>query len=141
MRGRTVVVGAMVVLAACGGEGAAGPSMGSPSDIAAALQKSGLGCTDYSSTPQGQMEMDVNQQGACTADGENATLYTFRDSGQRDNWVGAAGTLGCSVGKAFGLTSLNLVLGPNWAIGMDSATGAGHVAAKIGGTVKTIHCS
>lgn len=132
---------ALLVLGACGGGGGGKSSVGrfsSPQELSGALNRAGEGCTDFS--PDASKEESVDQQGSCTVEGERTRIYTFKDSGQLGNWVGIGESVGCSMGKSFGIRNFSYVKGDRWVVQPDTATAAKAVAAKFGGRAVTHNC-
>jgi hypothetical protein len=141
LRSLVPIVATLAGLAAggCGGdspEAAAAESYATPDSIATAL-----GCSGYEHTDKEDQEIGVGDEGQCEWDNENVKLYTFKDQQQMANYEGMARSIGCEVGKAFGLTSFTEVVGSRWIVAPDSKTTSEKVAAKIGGKVRTVECS
>lgn len=139
-----------ILLAGCGGHlpfigGDTGPSFSSSSDIHAALDKAGFSCSDFKSVPHDEQDFaemgGSSDVGRCHLEGESVDLVMFKDKGQLDNWAGMTKQMGCTMGKAFGITNYNYVSGPNWAVSGTSQTLAEKISDKVGGKAVHIDCA
>lgn len=76
----------------------------------------------------------------CDVENENVDLLTVKDEGQKDNWIGMGKQMGCTFGKAFGVSSMNVVSGGNWGVTDVSETLANKIADAIGGRAVHVDC-
>ena len=111
---------AAIFLAACGGGGSnstSGKTFTSAEQIHKAIEDGGLTSANFSSTNPA----DVNgykskpvSAGNCEVDGQEVRIVVWKDEGQADIEFGYAKTVGCALGKAFGVTEFYVARGPNW---------------------------
>ena len=137
------VLVAFAGLAACGGSSSDPNGFANSEEINMALTGAGLPCGGLATVPMADREMGTESAvdvASCELDGEDITLIVWKDNGQRDNYIGLGKTLGCSVGKAFGITSFDFVEGDKWQVSGTSATLADTIADKIGGKAVHVKC-
>ena len=67
-------------------------------------------------------------------------MLTFKDKGQKDNWSGMMKQMGCTMGKAFGVSSFDHVSGGKWAVSDVTQTLAHQIAEAIGGRPIHVDC-
>jgi len=109
-----------------------------------ALGKAGLSCADYQSVAKNDREFgteNATDVGKCELDSETIELAVWKDRGQVDNWMGFSKTLGCTIGKGFGLSSFDYVAGDSWVISNLSQTLAKKISDAVGGTPHHIDLS
>ncbi len=138
-----VAIGSLSI--ACGGGGPSGPSYPDVTALADALGDAGIDCIDFTSEAE-ESEIDlgfgnyIDTEGRCTIEGEDVTLYTFKDSGAQKNWTGLGATFGCAFTSGFGLSSFPFIEGNLWAITDMTETTADKIAEGFGGTSEVIEC-
>jgi len=138
-----VLVLPLVTLASCGDSTSSKQSFETGLELSNALSSVQLDCAGYTETPKA--DRDFGQESAldvasCEIDGESVDLTIWKDSGQKENWAGMGKTLGCSVGKAFGITSYDYVDGGLWTISGTSETLAKEIASKMEAKAVQINC-
>ena len=77
-------------------------SFSSGADIRDALSKAGLTCTGYKPTAGADREWGEESAadvGGCVLQNENITMDIWKDTGQKDNFVGMGQKTGCAIGK------------------------------------------
>jgi hypothetical protein len=136
----------LVLVSGCGGGSLLGaedaPSFSSSANIQAALNDAGLttGYEAVASADRDMYEQRAADVGKCEIDGEVPKLLIFKDKGQMDNWAGMVKQLGCTMGKAFGVTNYDYVSGSNWAVSDTTQTLANKIADAIGGRAVHVDC-
>lgn len=94
-----------------------------PAKVAQALNAKGFECTgfkDVNDREDNQLGTDYSTgRGTCMHDGKAVTIDTYQDA--RHTWAQLAeiDALGCSIGKAFGVTEYNIAYGSTWASNWD----------------------
>ena len=141
--GRWVVAFLAAALVGCGG--GSGP-LGSKDEIGkvssseqmrVALSDAGLSCSDYQAVAKNDRKFgteNATDVGKCELEGETIELAVWKDRGQVENWMGFSKTLGCSIGKALGVSSFDYVAADTWVISNVSATLARKISDAVGGT-------
>ena len=141
--GRWVVAFLAAALVGCGG--GSGP-LGSKDEIGkvssseqmrVALSNAGLSCSDYQAVAKNDRKFgteNATDVGKCELEGETIELAVWKDRGQVENWMGFSKTLGCSFGKALGVSSFDYVAADTWVISNVSATLARKISDAVGGT-------
>jgi hypothetical protein len=137
---------AAVLLAACGGGGSSansGKTFTTAEQVHTGIEDGGVACANFSSTNPA----DVNgykskpvSAGNCTVDGQEVRIVVWKDEGQADNEFGYAKTVGCALGKTFGVTEFYVARGPNWFASSDSESVNAKVAKPLGVEDVTIKC-
>jgi hypothetical protein len=111
----TALLGALLVLAGCGGKSALEPgSLSTAGRPTAQALSQRLGCVAFQ--PDQETELFVREQGECAfaedqSDSYPMTIYVFTNAAGRDNWLNAASSFGAGP----------MVVGPLWvvAVGVD----------------------
>ena len=126
-----VIAGALVFGACSGGEP---QSYSSPQAVASALTEAGVRCDGLTRARSSEKSSEVAAVGAsanlvessadCRMGEETARIFVFVDEAARDDWAAVAGTFGDKV-----------VLGPQWAVTVPSATGAETVAEALDASI------
>ncbi len=126
-------------LVACGATEVT-PSVESPEEVVSLMADAGIGCTGFEATATDDLEQGADQQGRCEFDSEALTISTFKDAGQKQNYVGLGETLGCAMGAAFGITNISYAEGENWIVTPETQTVAEQIADAVGVESHTITC-
>jgi hypothetical protein len=135
-----------ILLAGCSGSHSVGAkppiSASSGTDIRDALGKAGFSCTGYTSVARKHRQLGLESAadvGECDIENENEEIQIiiWKDTGQKDNWLGMSKSLGCRMGQAFGFSSFDYVDGGLWSIAGVSQTLAKQISDAIGG--KPVH--
>jgi hypothetical protein len=123
---RTPAVLASVLLAAgcsSGGGSAQGVDYRSAASIAAALDKGGVACQNYT---QDTNVIMVREQGSCTHGSVTLNLTTYQDANQQ-----------AQVAKAFGSLVSGVVLsGDAWGVNLPDQATADQAQKVLGGSIK-----
>lgn len=133
----------LITLTSCGGSTSSKQSFATGQELSSALSAIQLDCVGYEETPKADREFGQESAldvASCEIDGESVDLTIWKDSGQKENWAGMGKTLGCSLGKAFGITSYNYVDGGLWTISGTSETLATKIANKMDAKAVQINC-
>lgn len=133
----------LIALASCGGSTASEQSFATGQELSSALSAFQLDCVGYKDTPKADREFGQESAldvASCEMDGESIDLTIWKDFGQKENWEGMGEALGCSLGKAFGITSFNFVDGGLWTISGTSETLAKEIAGKMNAKAVQINC-
>lgn len=139
MRPLAMALIGVLLLAGCGGGGGNDTTRyDSPKQVADALNKAGVVCAGYHVV--GELEQGVDQQGECFVNRESTTIFTFKDNGQRDNWIGLGKTLGCSAGKSLGISTFSYVMGDRWVVQPESETETKAIADRFEGKPVVVRC-
>lgn len=134
---------ALLSFTSCGGSGSSNPIFKTGPELSTALKASQLECVGYQETPKADREFGQESAldvGACEISGESVDLTIWKDSGQKKNWEGLGKTLGCTFGKAFGITSFSYVDGGLWTISGTSETLAKDIANKMDAKAVQFDC-
>jgi hypothetical protein len=107
------------------------------------LRERCLSCDSYRTVSNEDREWGM--QGAadvwqCELDNETPKLVVWKDKGQKDNWAGMSKQMGCTMGKAFGISSFDYVSGSRWTVSDTSQTLANKIADAIGGRAVHVDC-
>ena len=133
----------LITLTSCGGSTSSKQSFATGPELSSALSAIQLECVGYKETPKADREFGQESAldvASCEIDGESVDLTIWKDSGQKENWEGLGKSLGCSVGKAFGITSFNYVDGGLWTISGTSETLSKEIAGKMDAKAVQINC-
>lgn len=134
------VLVAGVALSACGGgsSNASAATVKDMADLQARLSSSSAGCTGLATkTPHAP----AAEQAICMSDKESATLSLFRDSAAKSDWLNQANGAGCIFNKTIGRLHMYLIVGANWIVEPDTATGADNIHTSLGiGNRQNIDC-
>jgi hypothetical protein len=131
-------VAVVLLLTGCGlfSKDKLSPDFTNSPEIQRALDEAGLTCTGYQTVPKEDREWGMESAadvGKCELDNETPTLVVGKDIGQKDNWAGMSKQMGCTMGKAFGVSSFDYVSGNRWTVSDTSPTLANKIADAIGG--------
>jgi hypothetical protein len=122
---------------------AAGGARGSRREQVGVAAK-GQGCADFeASDPNSRLTiggLPAGDDGSCTIDGQRSELTVYRNATDLKTVVRAAPTLGCSIGKSFGITAWRYVVGSTWTIHTPSSATTKPLAKALGATPVVIKC-
>jgi hypothetical protein len=116
MKRLLLIPAVVLVVAGCGGGGKSSSQPMTPQQMA-----SKIGCTFEPNT--GQTEMFVREEGDCSVNGHDVTLYTFSSTSAQNSWTSAANTFGLGPH----------VSGDLWVASVDDSGVAATVQSKLGG--------
>lgn len=117
---------ALVLLAACGGDGVGGADPYDSVDaLHAALGEGGVECTGLASTD----DIVATESGECLVNGQEVNISIYAGQEERDGAI--------ELVKTFG-TSGSFVVGPNWIVSTPDQALAERVREAIGGDVESL---
>jgi hypothetical protein len=115
-------------------------TFGSSSELIPILKSAGLDCENLILI--GVADREIGQEDAkdvaeCELEGQNIRLSIWENSQQNQNYISQGTSMSCQMGKSFGLTEFDFVVGETWSIIYASEELSKRIAENLG--AKAVH--
>jgi hypothetical protein len=132
-----------LLLLGCGGSSNSTSTYETTAEILSVLESNEVPCSGYKESSEDEIEWGTEgalENGSCKVEGEDVDIIIWKDNGQRKNWEGLGKTLGCEMGRQFGVSEFDYLNGDTWTVSGTSKTLANQLAKVLGGNAVHITC-